>query len=169
MLELKVNDGDHEVVLQFEHSLLSLSKWESRTHKAFMTVVEKTPTELLDYFEDMLLSPEDDRKLVYVLSPAQMDELAVYINTPQTASSVPDEVRKKFNPEIITSELIYYWLVGMKIPFHPVEGWHLSRLMMLVQITNYKNQPAKKRKTHEVMTDWIRLNEERKKQYGTNG
>jgi hypothetical protein len=170
VLELIVNDGDEEVALRFEHSLLSLSKWESRTRKVFLSRTEqKSHSELLDYFQDMLLSPEGRPELVYLLSPEQMDRIANYINEDQTASSVPQEGPKQVNPETITSELIYYWLVAMRIPFHPVESWHLSRCMMLVQITNYKNQPPKKKNPRDVMRDWRQENERRKKLLGTTG
>lgn len=168
MLELKVHDDDREVVLQFEHSLLSLSKWESRTKKPFMTSQQKTPTELIDYFKDMLLSPVDPN-YVLTLEPEQMDTLAKYINEPQTASKVPQQDKTAFNDEVITSELIYFWLTAMKIPFVPTEEWHISRVMMLVQITNFKNQPAKRRKPAEVMQDWRAINERQKKMLGTSG
>jgi hypothetical protein len=169
VLELKVHDGDREVVLQFEHSLLSLSKWESKTRQAFLTTRQKTPDEMIGYFQDMLLPPANNPNLVYGLSPTQIEELTNYINNSHTASSVPDEVASRYNPETITSELIYYWLVAMQIPFHPAETWHLSRLMMLVQITNFKNQPPKKRKASEVYSEWRRENERRKKMFNTNG
>lgn len=167
MLELKVHDGDRVVVLRFEHSLLSLSKWESKHKVAFLTTQAKTATEMIEYFQDMLLSPEDDPNLVLGLSPEQLDQLAIYMNESQTASSVPAVPLKK-SGETITSELIYYWLVGMQIPFE-VQTWHLSRLMMLVEITNYKNQPEKKRKPGEVVSDMIHLNNERRKKFNTNG
>jgi len=169
MLELKVHDGDDEVVLRFEHSLLSLSKWESKTKKAFQTERVKTPSEMVLYFECMLLPPEDDPNLVVLLNPGQMDELTNYINEPQTASSVPLDDPKTINDEIVTSELIYWWLAALRIPFQPVETWHLSRTVMLVQIGGYKSQPPKKQKSRPKMSDWIRINEERKKKYGTNG
>lgn len=169
MLELKVHDGDREVVLQFEHSLLSLSKWESKHKVPFMIDRQKTNEEMLDYFVDMLLSPDVDSNLVYGLSPNQMDRIINYINTPQTASSVPPDVKTLYNSETITSELIYYWLSALRVSFQPTETWHISRIMMLVQIAGYKQQPAKKRNPKEVMTDWIRINEERKKKFGTRG
>lgn len=169
MLELTVYDNEEAVKLKFEHSLLSLSKWEAKHKKAFLTNLTKSPTELVDYFQDMLLSPEDRGDLVYRLDPKQLDELAKYINDPRTASSVPQEKTTKFNPETTTSELIYYWLAELKIPFHPTETWHLNRLMMLVQITNYKKQPPKKRKPSEVMKDWATINERQKRMLGTNG
>lgn len=168
MLEFKVLNGDQEVVLKFEHSLLSLSKWESKTRKPFLTTDQKTPTQLLEYFQDMLLPPEDDPDLVYLLDPKQMDRLTDYINEQRTASSIPPQPTK-YTAEQTTSELIYYWLVQLKIPFHPVETWHLSRLLMLVQITGYKQQPPKKRPVSETMADWIKKNNERRERFNTNG
>lgn len=170
MLKLEVLDEDEKVVLKFEHSLLSLSKWEARNKKAFLTRDTKTPSELVDYFADMLVSPEDRTDLVYSLSPAQMDQLTDYMNDPQTASSVPQEKNpSRFAAETVTTELIYYWLTELRIPFHPTETWHINRLMMLVQITNYKKQPPKKRKPTEVMNDWRVENARRLKMLGTSG
>ena len=171
MLELKVFDGERDVVLQFEHSLLSLSKWEAKTRKAFLARSQRTPSELYSYFECMLLPPEDDPNLVVLINPEQMKELTDYINTSQTASSVPVDDKKVLDDETITSELIYWWLAALRIPFQPTESWHLSRTVMLVQIGGYKSQPEDKRKKRAKpnMADWMRINEERKKQYGTNG
>jgi hypothetical protein len=168
VLELKVHDGEADVTLRFEHSLLSLSKWEAKHKKAFITDKQKTHTELIDYFECMLLPPVLDTTLVLRLSPEQLDQLTEYMNDSQTASSVPVDKNKKGTGEIVTSELIYYWMVALTIPFE-AETWHLNRLMMLVQIANFKQQPPKKRSVSETMSDWKKLNAERKAQYGTNG
>ena len=170
MLELTVHHFDQDVVLRFEHSLLSLSKWESKYKKAFMTKVQKSNSELLDYFQMMLLSPEDDPDLVLLLSTEQMDELVEYMNTPQTASSVPEDGQRKIDDETVTSELMYFWLTALRIPFQPTETWHLSRLTMLVQITGYKQQPEKKKRfTRRTAQSWVQENERRKKMLGTSG
>lgn len=167
MLELEVQDGSKTVVLQFEHSLLSLSKWESRTKKAFLSKQNKLPTEMIDYFQDMIITPEVDKNLVYALEPKQLDQLAEYINDKMTASSVP-AIDEKPSREIITSELIYYWMVALQIPFE-AEKWHLNRLMMLIQITNFKSQPEKKQNKAKMMEKWRQINEQRKKQFNTTG
>lgn len=168
MLELTVWDEDREVLLKFEHSLLALSKWESRTRRPFLTKEHKSSESLIEYFQDMLVSPEGQPDLVYLLEPEQLDELKTYINSNFTASTVPQQ-KPEYNPEVTTSELIYYWLVGLQIPFHPVETWHISRLMMLVQITSYKQQPPKKQKSADTMAEWAAINEQRKKDFGTTG
>lgn len=169
MLELKVIDGEHEVVLEFEHSLLSLSKWESKHKKPFLASTAKKHEEMIDYFGDMLVTPGVSPTLVYRLPPEQLDALTDYINESRTASSVPKDNDSKGVVEIVTSELIYYWLVALEIPFHPVETWHLTRTMMLIQITNFKKQPPKKRNPRELLNDWASLNQRNKERFGTTG
>jgi hypothetical protein len=168
VLELKVIHNDKPVVLKLEHSLLSLSKWESKHRKAFLGPTAKTHVEMIEYFEDMLVTP-GNKELVYLLSPEQLEEVTNYINSSRTASSVPEIPSKSpFQSEIITSELIYYWLVALRIPFE-VEKWHLSRLLMLVRITNFKAEPPKKQNAAQKMADWRKMNEERKAKLGTKG
>lgn len=167
MIELSVVHEGEVVKLQFEHSLRNLSKWESKHLVPFLANREKTPSEMLDYYRCMLLSPVDP-DLIYLLEPDQMDELTEYINKPQTASSVPSEGPTQYNPEITTSELIYFWMVALKINWE-AQDWHLSRLMMLIQITSYKQQPPKKRNPREVISDMRRENERRKKLFNTSG
>jgi hypothetical protein len=169
VLELKVHDEDREVVLQFEHSLLSLSKWEEKHKKPFLASASKKHEEMIDYFGDMLLNPEESPDIVYRLDPTQMDRLTDYINESRTASAVPEEKNVNGVVEIVTSELMYYWLVALEIPFHPVETWHVSRLTMLIKITNFKKQPAKKRNPKELLSDWASLNQRNKERFGTTG
>ncbi len=168
MRKLTVYQDDREVVLKFEHSLLSLSKWEAKHKKAFLHA-NLTSADLLDYFQQMLLSPEDAEDLVFALEPKQLKELKDYVDSNQSASTVPSEPAPKHNPEVTTSELIYYWLVGLQIPFHPVETWHLSRLMMLIQITSFKQKPAKKEKPGDTMARYAAINAANKKRLGTTG
>lgn len=168
MLELKVYDDDEEVVLQFEHSLLSLSKWESKHKKPFASTPTKTSLEMIDYYEDMLLSPAGRSHLVYSLTPEQLDTISDYINDPMTASSVPDEGSSRPSGETVTSELIYYWMSALKINW-AAETWHLSRLMMLIRIANYKQQPEKKRNPSEMMRRWRDMNAKNKEMFNTDG
>jgi hypothetical protein len=168
MLELKVVNEDKIVKLQFEHSLRSLSKWESKHKVAFLANREKTPAEMLDYYQCMIVSSKVDPNLVYMLEPEQMEELTKYINTDQTASSVPSEGPPQYNPEVTTSELVYFWMVALKINWE-AQDWHFSRLMMLIQITSYKQQPPKKRNIRETITDMRAENERRKKMFNTSG
>lgn len=169
MLELKITQNDKPVTLRFEHSLLSLAKWESRHKKIFLSTEAKTTTEMVEYFEEMLISPPV-RELVYLLSPEQLDELTNYVNETRTVSVVPDieEHVNPFNRETVTSDLIYYWMVALQIPFD-AEKWHLSRLLMLVRITNFKSQPPEKQDKMKVAQNWREINERRKAKYNTKG
>jgi len=167
MIELEVESEGKLVTLQFEHSLRSLSKWESEHKKAFLASTQKTPSEMVEYYQCMLLSGDTD--LVYGLSPKQLDQLTEYINDTRSASSVPQEqTQSQYNPEVTTSELVYFWMTALKINWE-AQDWHFSRLMMLIQITSYKQQPPKKRNPAQVMTDWRQENERRKKLFNTSG
>lgn len=167
MLELKVRDGDKVVVLQFEHSLLSLSKWESVHKVPFMTSA-KTMEDMIGYFQDMLLSPAKHRDLVMALSPEQLEMLLDYVNSELTASTVNDKEKGTGQEEKVTSELIYYWMTALKINWK-AETWHLSRLMMLIRITAYKQKTPEKRKGSEIAADYRALNAKRRAMFNTKG
>lgn len=167
MLELKVHDGEQEVVLQFEHSLRSLSKWEQKHKKAFMSTRMKEHSEMIDYFQDMLLS--GDPTNVYRLSPDQLDDLAKYINDPMTASSVPpDSDAKQGRPAVVTTELVYAWMTMLKINWD-AQDWHYNRLIMLIQIINFEQKPQKKRTTSERIRDWREVQAYNKEHFGIEG
>lgn len=168
MLELKVRNDGEDLVLQFEHSLLSVSKWEAKYKKPFLSRLNHDPMEMLDYYSMMLLSPELDPNLVYALSPDQMETMAQYINDPQTASSVPQDPNARGSRETMTSELIYYWMVALKINWE-AQYWHLNRLMMLIQITTFKQQPEKKQNKAATMARWREANERQKAMFKTKG
>lgn len=166
MLELKVYDRGREIVLKFEHSLRSLSKWESKYKKPFL-VDKHTADEMIDYYQCMLLNKKADPNLVFRLSPEQLEAVGKYINTSQTASSVPRDAGKP-SEEQVTSELVYYWMGQLEINWE-AQDWHLSRLMMLIQITNYKKQPPKKQRASDIRDKWLAANAKRKKELNSNG
>lgn len=168
MIEVEVVYADQIVKLQFEHSLRALSKWESKYKVPFLTERQKSPSEMLDYFQCMLMSPEVDPEVVYTLSPSDTDRLTNYINANLSASSVPKNGIAEINPEITTSELIYFWMVALKINWE-AQDWHLSRLLMLINITSYKQQPPKKRSPREILNEMRSENERRKKLLKTSG
>lgn len=167
MLELKVTNQGKIVTCKFEHSLLSIAKWEAKHKKAFLGKLEKSPLEMIEYYEEMLVSPAN-RELVYMLDPEQLEEITSYINASMTASSVPETPTKSSVQETVTSELIYFWMVGLQIPFE-AEKWHLSRLMMLIRITNFKNSPPEKQNKAQMMAKWREINERRKAEFKTKG
>lgn len=174
MLELSVFDGKKNVVLEFEHSLLSLSKWEQRHRKPFLSKEPKLHTEMIDYYQDMLLTPRVDRSIILRLAPENLDALSKYINEYPGASSVPRDPDEQppVNEQITTNELIYSWLTMLRIPFQPTETWHVNRIMMLIGITNFLQTPEDKRKKRSpaaVMKDWRAENERRLAMFKTKG
>ena len=156
--------------LTLEHSLLSLSKWESKWHKPFLEDrIKKTPEMISDYVRCMIVSPKEfDPYIINLLTQKQILEINSYINDPMSATTFT--IRKKSHSrEVITSELIYYWMFGNQIP-KECEKWHLNRLMNLIQIFGIKNDPkGKKMKINEIANENDRINEMRRKKLGTKG
>src|SRR5215471_14612204 len=133
--EFEYNDT---VELELEHSLLSLSKWESKHQKPFLDKVDKSPQEILDYIEAMIISPVYPAEVLFRLTRENIQEISNYIESTQSATTFGEMPRTHGRGETITSELIYYWLVAFNIPFE-TECWHLNRLLSLVRICNIKN------------------------------
>ena len=160
-----------EVAVRFEHSLVSLSKWESKYKKPFLSDFpehKKTEEEAADYLRFMVLD-ELDFDLFDRLDTDRVGDIQKYITDTQTATTFPhDESPNKINRELVTSELIYYWMVALNVPFE-TQHWHLNRLITLIQVINHKNAPPKKRSRATMAEQQRRLNAERKAKYGTNG
>ena len=168
MLEIKLSNEPGYDVLQFEHSLLSLSKWESRHLRPFLSEEGQPYEDLIDYYGDMLLG-DTDPSIIFQLSPEQLDSIRKYIDHRPTASSVPPVTPTPGGgKEIVTSELVYYWLVSMQIPFS-TETWNLNRLMTLIQITSYKSQPPEKQSQAEQYATFREMNARNKKRFNTKG
>jgi hypothetical protein len=160
-----INDGGTRLVL--EHSLVSLSKWESRFMKPFLTEDKKTAEETLYYIECMSLDENFDRKCLKHITRDALAKVNEYIECPMTASSVRS-VSGKTSREIVTSELIYYWMVALNIPSE-YQHWHLNRLLMLIRICNVKNQPPRKMSRSQILKRNRELNAARRRQYNTRG
>ena len=157
-----------EVELELEHSLISLSKWESIHQIPFLTADEKTPEQIMSYIHCMVCTPDIDLKVLYYASQANLDKIHDYINSPQSATTFGAMPERRGRGEIITSELIYYWMVAFNIPFK-CETWHLNRLFALVRICNVKQSKQKKMSRNEIAQRNRDLNAERKAKFGTSG
>jgi len=156
-------------VLEFEHSLISLSKWEAIYEKAFLGRGQKSQEEVFGYLKCMLITPNISDDVFYALSQENMDEINRYIESKQSATTFNDLPKERGPGETITSELIYYWMVALNIPFDPCQHWHLNRLLSLIKVCNVKNSPPKKRTRAEMIAERNRINAERKAKHNTRG
>lgn len=154
-------------VLQLEHSLVSISKWESKWNQPFLSKKEKTGEQLLDYVKCMTTTQNIDDCMYENIPNNEWRKISKYIDAPMTATTFSNEQQKGSN-EIITSEIIYYWMITLNIPFE-CQKWHLNRLLTLIRVCNIKNQPKKKMKMNEIISRNARLNAERRKQLNTRG
>lgn len=157
-----------DTVLKLEHSLVSISKWESKWNKAFLSRVDKTEEETLDYIMCMTVNRNVSPDVYSRLTREHIDMIQQYISAPMTATCFSKEESGKANSEVVTSELIYYWMVALTIPFE-CQHWHLNRLLTLVRVCNIKNQPPKKRSKRETMSRNAALNAARRKKYNSKG
>ena len=156
------------VELELEHSLVSLSKWESLVQKPFLSTDEKSPQEIRQYVEAMIISTDYPPDIVRRLSRENMQEINAYIDSPQTATTFGAMPETRGRGETITSELIYYWMVAFNVPFE-VERWHLNRLFALIRICNLKNSKQKKTPKHDLAARNRALNEQRRAKLNTKG
>lgn len=157
-----------EQTLQLEYSLVSLSKWESKWNKAFLGKQEKTDEEILDYVRCMTLTQNVDPEVYTRLSAANYLEINAYIEAPMTATYFSEDKQAKGNREVVTSELIYYWMISYNIPVE-FQKWHLNRLLTLIRVCNIKNSPPKKRSKRELMRRNAALNAARRSRLGSKG
>lgn len=153
--------------IRMEHSLVSLSKWEQKYKKPFLSDQEKTPEEALWYIRAMCLDEVPD-DIFDKLSRKNYLEINNYIEDNQTATWFRDSGSKSRNREVITNEVIYYWMLTLNIEMI-CETWHLSRLMTLIRVTSEKNQPAKKMSAAEIAQRNRELNAKRKAELNTQG
>lgn len=157
-----------EQTLKFEHSLISVSKWEAKWEKSFFCKEKKTSEEIADYIKCMSITPNTEDSLFNRLSVNDIQKINDYIEAPMTATTINDPDSKKSDGSILTSELIYYNMIALNIPFE-CQKWHLNRLLMLIRVCEIKNRPPKKMSTRDVRQQYAAINAARRKKYNTRG
>lgn len=157
-----------DFILEMEHSLVSLSKWESKFQKPFLGPASKSPDEIIAYVEAMVLNSIVPENWWQRLSKKNLEQINEYIESKQSATTFGTIPEHKGRGETITSELIYYWMVMFNIPFE-CEKWHLNRLFALIRICNVKNSKPKKMSKNEIAQRNRELNAQRRAQYNTTG
>jgi hypothetical protein len=162
----KFVEGDY-VVLELEHSLASVSKWESKWEIPFLGSDKKTNEQVLDYVRMMFSGDQFPEELVSFLNKKNYDDINAYINAKMTATTFR-EMKQPASKEIVTSELVYYWMIALGIPFE-CEHWHLNRLLTLIKVCNIKNQKQTKMSRQEQMAEQRKLNDERRRATGSKG
>lgn len=155
-----------KIDLKLEHSLISLSKWESKTQKPFLSV--EKDKKLLDlYIECMNLNNHVDPMIFKTLPQNVYSKVTDYINEPMTATTIKD-IDGKTDKSVITSEIIYYYMIKLGIPFE-CQKWHLNRLITLIRVCSIKDGPQKKMSKREILEQNRRLNAQRRQKAKTKG
>lgn len=157
-----------EQSLQLEHSLVSIAKWEAKWNKPFLSSAQKTTEETYDYIRCMTLTQNVDSTVYKNIPSDLLDTIKNYIEKPMTATTFNDKNTANNKKEIITAELIYYWMISLNIPFE-CQKWHLNKLLTLIRVCNIKNTPPKKMTKQEIFNRNKMLNAERKRTLQTKG
>jgi len=156
-----------EQSLYLEHSLVSLSKWESKWLKPFLAKDEKTVEETIDYIKCMTTTQNVDDKVYSSLTNNNIKEVTAYIDASMTATTF-SKGKQAPNREVITAEIIYYWMIALNIPFE-CQKWHLNRLLTLINVCNLKNAPPKKMSRKETLSRNASMNAARRQSLNSKG
>lgn len=156
--------------LEFEHSLVSLSKWESKFEKPFLSNEDKTEEETLFYIEHcMLLTKNPPGDFLQKFSKKNFEAIEAYIPSKHSATTFREDKNKPRSRQIITKAVIYGWLVGLRIPFQPTETWHLNEVFDLIRVCNEQKTPPKKMSRNDALRQQAQLNAKRQATMGTRG
>lgn len=186
MLQLIVPSGEYfdetdssfvyvnEQRLQLKHSLVSISKWEAKWGRAFLSTTPKTSEQTMDYIVCMTITQNVNPLTYSQITNAQIGEIADYINHPMSATVLPGETNTStkiiapVKQDVITSELIYYYMTALNIPFE-CQKWHLNRLLTFIKVCSVKTAPKEKMSKGDLLRRNRELNKERQEKLNTKG
>lgn len=157
-----------DLVVEMEHSLISLSKWEQEFQKPFLSSAEKTAEEVFGYLKAMVLTPNVGLEDLMRCSLEDIEAIQRYIDSPMSATTFGMMPETRGPREVVTSELIYYWMIGFQIPWE-AQYWHLNRLFTLIRVCNVKSGKPKKMSKREIAEQNARLNAQRRAELGSKG
>ena len=146
--------------LMLEHSLVSLSKWEEITEKAFLGPDEKTDQDIIHYIECMTISPVNDPNVFSRLSPENFEAINRYIDRKMTATWFNENPTARPSGEVVTAEIVYYWMIALQVPME-MQYWHFNKLLTQIKVINLKNAPKSNVPAREAASDRSRLNAQR--------
>lgn len=160
-------------VLNLEHSLYSISKWEATWKKAFIGNDKKTPQEVRDYIRCMTINKNVDPNVYLNIPSSELEKIKNYIEDPMTATTITEDEEEKAKAKSknkkITSEEIYWQMTALNIPFE-CDKWHFNRLQMLIRVCSIKNNPnSKKMSKDQVARSNRALNAARRKASHSKG
>lgn len=150
-----------------EHSLYSISKWEAKWHQPFLSKDQKTRDQIVDYIRFMSVQGDISDEIIGKLNQEYIDKIVNYIEDSQTATTFRED-NKRHSNKIITSEVIYSWMVALRIPAE-YQYWHLNRLLTLIRVCEINQTPPKKMGKRATMSRNAALNAARRKRLGSSG
>ena len=157
------------ITLRLEHSLISVSKWEAKYKRPFLSDGPKTLQETYDYISFMSLDRNVNMTELEGITEEDYKKILDYIHDPMTATKITQNAKNKpSSNHVLTSEEIYYDMTALNIPFE-CEKWHLNRLLTLIQIASIKNEPPKKMSKSEIYRQNSELNKARRAKYRSKG
>ncbi len=157
--------------LTLEHSLISVSKWESLYKKPFLSTAKRSIEEQLAYIRCMSVSKDAPEEIFTHLDNDSLKKIIEYIDDPMTATTFYEYQRPntKQKKETLTSEVIYWQMTALGIPWE-CQKWHLNRLITLIRVCNIKNNPkGSKMAINDRAKMMAELNAKRRAEMNTKG
>lgn len=133
-----------DITLHLKHSLVSLTRWEQHYKRRFLDDGPKNEEEYRFYIQCMTLNKDVDPLVYTVLQEDDMKKVTDYLHDSMTATTLPKQNNNRTNSEKLSSELIYYYMSALNIPFE-CEKWFLNNLIILISIASIKNNPQEKK------------------------